>query len=280
MKINRHIFTIALLLAIIFNYCWVYSQNKNNASNYLGIPSKAIIRSQNDFVTYSDTVSLKEEIPPVVRSKMKSLIKGSDYSENNLVFKVTYSSSVFIYIFKTYSFSIVRFYLIAYDAKNDRVSTISPSINGKWMENNEQGFSTRLLYEPLIEFQDFDNDNRNEIIIKERVHNGTFYNAVINNYFKLDKYLEFKKVFALESYYKTPIDDCIIRRTLKGRKVISELKCDSHDFSPVGEADLEFSRNVRIKSKNSIDEKYKGLLITGSGLNETVFINKGYSIAY
>ena len=252
---------------------------------------RAIVRSDNDFATYNDKDSERENIPEIVSKKIRYLLEEcrTDYYRYDksseckyIVFKVKYTDSISIYICKIYYQHSVRYYLLAYDSKTSRITDKSPHINGDHMENDEEGFRPeyRLLEKPLISFGLFDsNSSKGTVVIKQRIHNGTF-NAVIDEYYSIDTYMNLNAFLYIESKVIVYGDGwCIINRRLKGDVIVSTEKCED-DEQPklIGSVRLEISRNnVRVISTEVNDKRFENspLLVTASGVKEETFLNKG-----
>lgn len=71
-----------------------------------------------------------------------------------------------------------------------------------------------------------DEDGEKEIAIKERVHNGTLYNAVICSFFDLNENMIFKKKFVIEIVQKDIFSDCLLLRKRNKKTVIVEKRCN------------------------------------------------------
>lgn len=263
LKLSLHLIVISVLIA-----CNV--PNDNNFS--------VVQRSDNDFVTYADTVSARNKCCNKLNDHIKRIY--SDTVSLLQVFKVN-SKHINIFVVKIKeNISSIKFDFLAYDTKTDIISTKPVSINGKWMNNNEAGFEDehKLLTKPLIDFIDIDNDGINEIVIKERVHNGNIYNAVISHYFGLDKKMNWIKKVSIESSYIHFMYNTKIIRTLKGNYIVSEIESGQNTFL-VGKTEIDIF-NLTIKNKQLYLPKYKGYLLTGSGVKEDLFIREGYKFSY
>jgi len=253
---------------------------------------KAIVRSDNDFVTYNDKYSARENIPEIVSKKIQSVLEECRtddirYDKSKeckyIVFKVKYTDTISIYISKIYLEPSLRYYFIVYDSKASRITDKPPWINGEYMENKEKGFhpKVRLLEKPLISFSSFVlNNSKGTMVVKVRIHNGTF-NSVIDYHYSIDAYMNLNNFLFIES--KAIIlgpdgNDCLIKRTFKDNIIVSTLKCENEEPKLMGSVRLEISaNNVRIVSKEVNDKIYENspLLVTITYIEEETFLNKG-----
>jgi hypothetical protein len=262
-------------------------KNENKSDD---LTIKAIVRADNDFVTYNDEYSERESIPEIVSKKIRSILdecktdyirydnsKECEYS----IFRIKYTNIVSIYIAKVNLEPTIRYYLIAYDSKTSRITNKPPWIYGSYMENDEEGFvpESRLLEKPLIYFSRFDSKNsKGTVVIKKRAHNGTSYNAVIDNYYSIDAYMNLKNFLCIETKsFADVFGDCLINRTLKDNIIVSTMKCEN-DEQPklLGSVRLEMSENnvqiVSTEVKDKRIENDKRFLVTASGVEEETFL--------
>ena len=151
-----------------------------------------------------------------------------------------------------------------------------------------------LMKRPYVFFEDVNQDREPEVVIQERVHNGTMYNAVIYHYFNIGGDLSLKRLLALETrlidLFSKNESGFIIRTIEKlspnqiKLRVHLEGKADPTLRTPVGEVLLESPHAAApftIKSETVLIEKYAGLLVTGSeGEEEDQFIRNGYGFVY
>ena len=90
------------------------------------------------------------------------------------------------------------FYLIVYDPKTGALTKAPPRTSSRWMDD-ERGLS-----EPLVSRADVFRDGNRQIVLEQRVHNGTMYNAVIYHYFAVGPHLELTRVLARETNVLAP----------------------------------------------------------------------------
>lgn len=281
--IVKNILTIKLALVIAFFQIQCQSQEKKQQEQRLSSYT-ALKRSDNDFVTnIADSLGDKIALPEELNSFLDQL-EGTDSISNskkqNLIFWIDYDpNTVLLVVKKIGSNYEISYHVMAFDKTNKLNGKSLAIINGKWMDNNEEGFDMKFLEKPLIFFQDINNDNKNEIVIKERAHNGNIYNAEIWNYFELDKTLNLKKILAVEVKQLSIFDECLITRSYDSGTITANLNCED-GMRNIGQVSLEIGDSVRIKNKIINIPPYGGMVITGSGMNEVEFLNKGFNFKY
>lgn len=271
---------IACAAALLHHSCEVVDKSKKE-------DRIVIIRHDNDFSTLQDsTVHKTESMPVNVSKKLDSLL---DYNNEYLfqrAFKIQYANGIFIYVLRLKGpYDSIRYYLVGWNEQSDLATASCPEINGKWMENGEAGFNpkSRLVKGKMIDFFDLNQDGQNEITVKERVHNGNMYNAVIVKYFAVDiATMAITPVMTLESVQQDFLSDCLITRVLKNETIYTYRHCSVMDEEKLGEVYLACNNlnNIVIKEKNIMNEEYEGLLVTGSGIEVASFLKNGYKFIY
>lgn len=283
-------FIKARVLLIVFLIC--LNCGVSYGQNQFGLKFKrirAICRTDNSFVTYNDSLSPKENIPSIVISKIKDLYKKTyiinpwrNENNNPVIFKVSYSRDIDIYIVKIYFFNGILYRLIAFNNVTKITTTISPIINGKWMENQERGFSKNIhfLENPLIYFQDINHEGKKDIIVKERAHNGDVYNAEVDHVYSLDQKMNFNVLLCIESKYLYFLNDCVINRSLKDDTIVSELVCHNNKPIIIGKVKIKPGIRVKIVDRKVYQPEFQNFLITGSGIKDETFLKRGYTFKY
>lgn len=241
-----------------------------------------IVRVDNDFVTYTDTVSPREKLPENIKTYiLKNL--GATGFKFDLIFKLTASKEIFLYVVKGTQQSQVLYYFFAYDHISKAISPKPEIINGKWMENNEEGFDKKfkLLKGKQLSFANVLYQNNIEFSIKERVHNGNYYNAVLSKYYYIKKNLELCRIFCLEIVSVSPFENCSIERSIKNGNCIQvELLCEGVK-KLIGRVYFKIAdNNITVVKKRALVPEYKDLLITSSGEMEKYFLKNGYHFRY
>lgn len=232
---------------------------------------------------YDKEVADALDTPLVVKRKIKEIVANSMTLDSIRV--IDYDENIDIYSVKIKNYTNVLIYLIAHDKINNIVTQTPPFINGKWMENDEKGFKSenQLLTGELIHIVDLEGDNKPEIAIEERVHNGNIYNAVVSNFFAINKTtLELKLLLALENKYKYIFEDkCMINRKIEGNCIVVEKKYDKSAPVLIGRIFLKIKNGqTKIVKKEIYESEYKEIIVTGSGLKDKIFIKNGYKYLY
>ena len=250
---------------------------------------KAIHRKDNSFVTYKDSISPRVKIPLFVREKIDGLYKKlkdsvtykNDDGSQRIIFNIYVNNRIDLYIIKAYSFNSIHYYFLLADKIERKVSENIPSINGKWMENNEEGFegSNRLLTKPLLYFKNLP-DGKRYLFIKQRAHNGNLYNAVIDHMFSIDTHLNFERVFCFESVCLDSFDNCLITRKLNKNVLSVDIKCNNTKTKKIAEVSLDFLSKKKIINKKVYLSKYAESIISGSVVDDEEFLKNGYTLNY
>lgn len=174
-----------------------------------GSDYSVIVRTDNDILTYKDSLSGQVPAPAVFNTKLKDfLIKKLMDGELDAVQMYHYMQTFRInapdsnYVFVTEIDEGPRglqFYLFYCDSKQNTCSDYV-NIDGYFMKNDEEGFESwngKLIDKPYISFKDVNNDGKPEIIFNRRSHNGNSWNAVetivmkISNSAKLEKWFTY-----------------------------------------------------------------------------------------
>lgn len=257
------------------------SKNALNIDNY-----KAIVGKDNSFSTFTTGNEKYENLPKFVNKVISDFLVGESDGYLDVIYKINYDEEIKILVLKaTYHSKTIRYYLFAYSEKSKKITLNPPYINGKWMENQEKGFSeeNRLLTPPLSFFEDIDNDGDFEVVIKERVHNGNVYNAVVNKYYEVNKDdMSLNMILAIESKYIYIMDNkCIINRQFDNNRLLVYLSCNKSDSKKIGDISI-MVKEARYSVENISSEviKYESVLLTGSGVENEAFLNKGYYSIY
>jgi len=275
-----------IILTILISSIFLLTQSQNWLDN-------VVLRADNNYVSYYDTISLREKTPENIKEKLKLyfekyqmdtlifFMEHLEYEKNNIIFRISFSKNIDLYVVKYCSFNCIDYFFWGYDKWNDELSLNPYQINGKWIENNERGFIRKLNTSPLL-FFDNNLENKYNIVLSERVHNGTSYNAIVNHYLLLDKDMNFNLLFCIEiayQYASPEIDeniDAIINRTYNQGKISCTLSIDNQKEINIGNFEIDID-NQNIKNKNIFNFDYVDYLITGSGIDENLFLKNGYN---
>jgi hypothetical protein len=182
-----------------------------------------LVRDDNDFATYYDSTAQIYAMPQIICDKTKEILRH--HSDSIVAYEYQYAyrikmDSLFLFLIKIAAANDVIYYMVAFDPSRQAITADPPHINGTWMENKEAGFRQKLLSYPLLKFADMDNDGINEIVIKSRLHNGSMYNAVCDNFYEISNNLALKRKMTIETNALHPYEDsCRINRILDYAKM-------------------------------------------------------------
>jgi hypothetical protein len=238
----------------------------------------SIVRNDNDFATYQDIESLKEPNPKIVLEKIKSIIKFSKKQSKKVNFfsyKINLSEKVEIYALIVNGPFTSECNIFAYDIFNKKVTLYPIKYSLKWAKNSESGFNYKLLDLPMLNVQR-QNENYN-ISVKERVHNGNTYNAVINKTYKLNSDLSFDLKFCFEENALTFDGHKIIR--ILYDNLLYVYKKDLVSIEYLGKILLNSEKSEFVK-KDCFKEDFCDVLFTCSGKKEEIILKKGYISEY
>lgn len=260
----------------------------------------ALYPAGNDIIPDPVLECLVHTIPAEVRSKIWEITKPliNKYKEvgplTGEVYELGLSNNNSLFIYKAEMWAGVSYYFIAYSKATKEVTVSAPEINGKWMQNDGEWHESvrRLLVKPMIQFRDIDGDSRDELIVRERAHNGNMYNAVVMHYYTLDRTMQLNELLAIEERSICLQDDiegkeCFIERTLVATgknewKLNVTHTCDGGSGAvAIGSLLLKRVNGViAITGKKAIDERYESWLVTSSDVKEEQFLNEGYLFRY
>ena len=128
--------------------------------------------------------------------------------------------------------------------------------------------SMRLLTSPRFLINDFDENGIKDLLVKQRVQNGTFYHAVISRFYEIDtSTLNLDYKFSVETISWLPMKGTYIKRILDKREVRVYLSQDKSTTGKlIGMYNIEFDKKGQpINTKIKVyDNDYEGVLITSS----------------
>ncbi len=205
-------------------------------------------------------------------------------------FRISTPSGLQLYIFKQKDlFGMGFYYFMLFDPRTNTVTVNPLRIYTKWMDSDEEWGGK--LVKPLVRFLDLDRDGKPELVVQERVHNGTVYNAVVFHYFRIMPDLSLKQIIALETNLIDlhTMSSCgIIERQIRSISrdslvIESFLNLNGKSKKKLGEALL--CRNspdsfYRVQKRIALNSKYASLLITAWSEDENKFLREGYTFYY
>ncbi len=234
----------------------------------------AIERMDNDYVTYKDTESPRSETPKSVIKKTRSILNSSQlpFSEKDCsLFKINIDSNFQAFVLVANFSSYQKGYIILYNIQDEITSHTPIEVNLKWATNNEQGFDYKILKYPLVEIKK--EGISYKMYLKERVHNGNMYNAVLTKVYNLDKTNSLQLLCCYESYSFIN-ENTYIERVLKD-SIISVFKNTVTSKEYLGSIVLS-DNNSKINTINCLDESYCDMIFTNSGRNPNEMLKNGY----
>jgi len=238
----------------------------------------AIIRDDNDYVTYEDVQSLKEVTPPMMVKKIESIISNfkSDLKVvHSYLYKINVDETIDIYsLFVNYNFKH-DCYLMAFNKLNATITEVPIILNMKWGFNNESGFNNKLLKYPLIEVKK--SESGYIVFLKERVHDGNIYNAVITKIYSLNKELAFDLKFCYEEISLT-LNNQKIKRILDNNAILVFEEKDT-SFEYLGRIEIDPKTKTIIK-KECLSQEFCQILFTTSGKEDEYILKNGFTTEY
>jgi len=274
--------TICLITLIVFHHSLIEA-----VSNITPRPQKltAIATADNDLYFDENPPGEIVDVPSMVQSVFFNITrrafmdylgkcKGLDECGNitleqfyGPILRITESQNRFLYIFTLGWVGRNYYYFVMYDKALDIISREPQSVPAQWVELG-------LLDEPIVSFDDLDQDGQNELVFEERVHNGTTYNAAVYHYFRIGTDLSLNQIFWLETRLQVP-DGEIIRTIKKGKPGTLKMEISLHSSNQknqkLGEAlYIQRSKDARyeLDSSSSLDSRYEPFLITGADFDE------------
>ncbi|MGL4629885.1 MAG: hypothetical protein ACRCVT_01670 [Leadbetterella sp.] len=239
----------------------------------------SIKRIDNDFTTYFDKESPKEINPKEVSERFKSIVKNSTSIDERKIFfsfKINVNTKIDIYALNVKTRSQNYCYLIAYDKSTKNVSFDTIRINMKWASNSESGFKDKLLKFPLLEI--YQENGKYMLTIRERVHNGNTYNALIKKIFSLKVDLSFDLKLCFEEKSIT-FDGQVINRVIKNNAIFIYKDDVNSMCELLGKIEVDIE-NKKIVKKECNNSEYCEILYTCSGEDDELFLKYGYKSLY
>lgn len=233
-----------------------------------------IVRPDNGYVSYIDSTSPREKAPMSIRERCSKYYFNNE-SGRNQIFKISLGATA-IYVVRYSGIDYEDYYFFAANPLSETLSKKPFVINGKWCADNESGFDVPLLKDQMIEV------SGNSIFLRERVHNGNSYNAVLLYCLQCNTELEFSINYCVEetSLCFTPEmernDYLIISRELD-----DSLKVDCFVENSQGRRQLigafSLSPDGAVSNINVVDFDFQRVIVTTSGIKPHIFSKRGSS---
>jgi len=274
-------------------------------------PSKltGIVRPDNDFTADDAPEGDQVGVPTAVAEKIHALVRdlyrkieadheaACHYGIQDLygpIFRINAPKNRALYAFKRRYMLGIGFYdFILFDPSTGRVTPKPPSIYAKWMKAHDDD----LIVKPLVSFDDVDLDGKQEVVVEERVHNGTVYNAIVYHYFRVGQDASLNPILAVETnaidLLKAQEGWLLVREVRKlgpGQlklETYSQLGDAASQRAKLGEVILTTAKAgqpFKVAERHAIDPRYEGALITvssdESNPDENEFLLNGYTFYY
>lgn len=247
------------------------------------------------------------EIPSAVLSKIRALgtqalrqIEAPDPYPGECedlygkIFRISAAPGLYLYAAEISPVSPIKLlFLILFAPATGALTKDPPKIDVK--STQMFGWKDPLLHPPLISFAELLHNRRRQIVVEQRVHNGTMYNAVVYNYFEIGSDLSLTRILAFEQRaYAIGAREGLIVRTLERAgpnrlRLASVLKLDAppHRQQDLGFAILESSGPgvpFEVKQRHPNSGGSAAILVTYSGelgsSNDDAFLREGYTFHY
>lgn len=254
-----------LIISLFFLNGVLFSQNIK----------KTVVRDDNDYVMYNDTFSPKEKTPEKVLNKFKNDLKSVIQLKDATSYKVHCTDKIDAYILVVNGSFVKEAYVLLYNNSNKEISTKNLKINLKWSFNSESGFDFKMMTFPNIKAEL--SEGKLFLYLKERVHNGNVYNAVITKIFETGEDLSMNLKYCYEDVCLISNDIKIFRK-LNENKIIS-YKNEKDKIDYLGSFIID-KNTGRVISRDCINNIFCEFLITGSNQDEENFLQKGYNFEY
>jgi hypothetical protein len=207
---------------------------------------------------------------------MIEILKKYEYNkkfDKATSYKIIIDSNISMYVLvATCNFQKLAFF-IPYDETYQKVSSSPVQIDIKWAFENEEGFLEKLLDYPLASID----ANNKLLFLKERVHNGNVYNAVITKVYRLNTDLSLTLKFCFESKALLNNGSEIWRRLTSDGFRCYEHSSDSMQYLGKVFADFELGKITLKDCSTNFDCNY---LFTISGFPDEELLRKGYVSPY
>jgi hypothetical protein len=249
----------------------VFARNIADAQNL----KYSIVRDDNDYETFYENHSRREETPINVIKVFQKQIKSFSFVKNSFVYKVKSARDVDAFVLIINSQLTKRAVILCYNNKTKKIASIPINVDLFWSFNDESGFDFKMLSYPKIKFV----NSKDKILlhVKERVHNGNSYDAIVHKVYEVKKDFVIELQLCYEEVSRT-FDNQNIYRLLENDRIVSYIK-DGFSQKKIGEIQINLE-TFNIINKQCFESEYCDFLLTCSNQNEEVFFKKGYKISY
>lgn len=298
----RH-FTWMIILVLVSSCKNNYEINKSEAkysSNFKWKDSIKLIDDPQNFGFDEKNNYRKEKTPNLLIKTVDDFLKGgiienlseddkliaNDYLNHNIigeVYKWRIENEKIDFVFFCFDNPILGNGVYVFISKNGIYSKF-PFLCKNLFDESQFDVLNRWLNKPLFEYIDVNHDSVKELVLKERVHNGNVYDAVITHYLNFDKNLKIKPFVHIESIARIngSNENFILRKPefyqKEKIKLLSLIVSQSNNtiLDTIGESYIDLKEKLMIKSTKIKNKKFEDLLITSSSLNNDLFLLQGY----
>jgi len=301
--VTHHIVNVASTL-FLFATCplrFIVSQDPSGLCTHAP-EMTAVARSDND-ISFSTLDGRRVAIPLPVQRKIDALaveacFRLRAYSNDTLelarfytgAFVIFGPDSLAVYVFdRGDEFGNGTYFFILIDPTKSRLTPAPVAIFAKWASDNDDA-----CQRPFVTFEDLDHDGRPELVVRERTHNGTSYNACVRHYYQIGTDLSLWPILAVE---ERSLQDVSTANTWLLRRVryISPDSLSIATFLSVpGQSDRQVGEvvvtkhptavyhttNYRLVDTHVLDPKYRDALVTDSPAHDENFLLTGRTLWY
>ncbi len=182
-----------------------------------------VCRPDNTYCTFVDTMSPRSSVPVELQEIFQRCYQSHHPSVRNQIFEIHHRNLI-LYVVRYNESGVDKledYYFWLFNPKTMQVSSQPFMIGGTWIAEGEEGFDFKLMTRPLME------QRGKKLIFRERKHNGTTYNAIMQYKLTYDKNLNWRIKYIVEekSLVETPVFEefksVVISRHYRGNKVFS-----------------------------------------------------------
>jgi len=263
---------------------------------------KAVARPDND-ISFSTQTGSSIQVPAPVQDKINALAAEAcfevrAYSTDSLPLASFYGVTFVVSSpddFQVFAFSRPQVFassvfFILYDTPTHRLTPTPVEIYAKWAHDDD-GVCER----PFVTFEDLDHDGRKELVIRERTHNGTSYNACVRHYYRVGSDLSLFPMLAVEERSLQDflgVNNAWLLRRVRfvsrdSLTVVTILSTPGHPERKVGEVLLSRHATAhyagcayQLTDTRVVDPKFQQALITDSPAHDENFILTGKTLWY
>jgi len=181
----------------------------------------AIARADQD-IAFSSLGGPREEIPAPVKQKIDALASTECFHVRAFgidsiplervygkVFRVPSPNGLSLYAFERITWDAAIYFFMLFDSTTHRLTASPVGIYSQFASDDG-----RICARPFVSFEDLDRDGQPELVVRERAHNGSSYNACVRHYYRIGRDLSLFPLLAVEerSLQDVPTEDTWLLR--------------------------------------------------------------------